>query len=67
MRVGRGRHGHGERRALAVKHLEDELRVGPGRHRHGARLCGHRLMSTILRSSLQQRVAAAGVLLYLTL
>lgn len=51
-------HGHGQRGALSVKHLEDQLRVGAGRDRHGARLCEHRLMSTMLRSSRQPVTSA---------
>lgn len=57
---GRWRHGHGQRGALSVKHLEDQLRVGAGRDRHGARLCEHRLMSTTVRSS-RQLVTSARV------
>lgn len=57
---GLRRYGHAERRALAVKHLEDQLRVGAGRDRHGARLYEHRLMSTTVRSS-RQLVASARV------
>lgn len=53
-----GRDGHGERRALAVEHLQDEFGVSPGGDRHGARLCATRLMSTTARSS-RLRVAAA--------